>query len=738
MTANWRVLVGRGAALIVTLLLLIGQGHAEVAAAEMVCLRIQVNPDNERWDYNPVVNENYIAWESNDESNYEIYIQNRMTEETTQITDNGYDNRNPQMDGDYLVWQDENGASDSWDIVLHNLPNGETTTLNPNSSDDIKPLIEGDHVVWTTEGNTKRVRHYNIATDTTQNIAQGFGGNEYEAFGIHNGRVVYKHVNPSNQEQLYVFNIEDGTTTHLTDELPDGDGKYRPAISGNSVVFEYQPAGLSNDHRELYFYNLPTGTLAPFTDDDHKDRDPAISGKNVVFVKETDSADEMHLYHLQTKTSEVIASAPPGSFRRPFIKGNTVAWQSNQGIFTYDLMTETLTQLSNYEESSNLFIFDDRVYWSGTENEQPNDIFTADCGYAPTIVTQPKGKQISSGQTTTLEVVAQGDHPLEYQWYIGQAGDFSSPIAGATSATLITPPLTQSTKFWVKVSNPYGVVNSIAVQVQVVIVIGVTASPTSDQTVTATPTATFEEGATLESTSTAVFEESATPTPDNSSTLEPTVESSATGTHEGTLAPSATATLTLTPTQTLPGSIQILPNTDFELDTDGDKIPDGWSAKGTPLNKADKLKRNKLQTDGTIKQVAYSGESAFMFKGNPDGTKSKIGYKPQDFSMIADGSTLEFSVYVNRFNVAPGTTIGKVKIRFSDGTKESLQLTTPVEQVYTSVSDSLLVNLAERTIDKFKVEFSTNITGGKFMIDAASLLVIPGQPVAQTGLLPLP
>jgi hypothetical protein len=198
----------------------------------------------------------------------------------------------------------------------------------------------------------------------------------------------------------------------------------------------------------------------------------------------------------------------------------------------------------------------------------------------------------------------------------------------------------------------------------------------------------------------------------------------------------------VTPTPPVPGSVQLLPNTDFEMDVDADKIPDAWSAKGTTLDKSDKLKRNKLNGDGSVKIVAHSGEAAFMFRGNPDGQKSKLQYKLTDFSAIANGRRLEFSVYVNRFSVAPGTTIGKVKISFSDGSKQTLELAVPSQQGYTSVNDALVVNLDGRTIDKFKVEFSTNLTGGKFMIDQASLLVIPASAVAgagaETDLLPLP
>jgi uncharacterized protein YkwD len=88
-------------------------------------------------------------------------------------------------------------------------------------------------------------------------------------------------------------------------------------------------------------------------------------------------------------------------------------------------------------------------------------------GTAPTIVAQPQGQSVASGQSATLSVTANGSAPLSYQWYAGASGSTSSPIGGATSATLTTTPLASTTSFWVRVSNPFGSVDSAAATVTV-------------------------------------------------------------------------------------------------------------------------------------------------------------------------------------------------------------------------------------------------------------------------------
>jgi hypothetical protein len=136
------------------------------------------------------------------------------------------------------------------------------------------------------------------------------------------------------------------------------------------------------------------------------------------------------------------------------------------------------------------------------------DIVFAD--NTPSIVSQPASTTIFSGQTATLTVVASGGQPLSYQWYLGNSGDTSQPIAGATSATYTTPVLTSTKSYWVRVSNSAGSTNSATATVTVNLAHStttLTASPnpsvagqsvtlTATVTAGATGTVTFLDGAT--------------------------------------------------------------------------------------------------------------------------------------------------------------------------------------------------------------------------------------------------
>ena len=94
---------------------------------------------------------------------------------------------------------------------------------------------------------------------------------------------------------------------------------------------------------------------------------------------------------------------------------------------------------------------------------------------APMIATHPQSQAITSGQTVTLKVVANGTTPLHCRWYQGASGNTTSPL-GLDSFRCVTPVLTSNACFWARVSNDCDSVNSNAaiITVNAVSSIGIT------------------------------------------------------------------------------------------------------------------------------------------------------------------------------------------------------------------------------------------------------------------------
>src|SRR5260370_1067928 len=68
--------------------------------------------------------------------------------------------------------------------------------------------------------------------------------------------------------------------------------------------------------------------------------------------------------------------------------------------------------------------------------------------------------------TATLNVIAGGSAPLNYQWYTGSSGATTQPAPGATSTTLSVAPQVATT-YWVAVQNTCGTSNSRTATVSV-------------------------------------------------------------------------------------------------------------------------------------------------------------------------------------------------------------------------------------------------------------------------------
>jgi hypothetical protein len=112
------------------------------------------------------------------------------------------------------------------------------------------------------------------------------------------------------------------------------------------------------------------------------------------------------------------------------------------------------------------------MYWAqatnacGTATSDGVTVTVSACP-PPTITRPPSGATATAGQTVTLTVEAASGSAGSYQWYIGQSGDTTMPIGGATAPTVSIHP-TATTSYWVRVANTCGAADSAAVLVTII------------------------------------------------------------------------------------------------------------------------------------------------------------------------------------------------------------------------------------------------------------------------------
>jgi hypothetical protein len=84
----------------------------------------------------------------------------------------------------------------------------------------------------------------------------------------------------------------------------------------------------------------------------------------------------------------------------------------------------------------------------------------------PVISLQLTGRTVAPGHAVTLTATATPG-PATFQWYLGASGNTAKPIAGATSSVFRTPPLADTTTYWVRATNRVGSADSAAVTITI-------------------------------------------------------------------------------------------------------------------------------------------------------------------------------------------------------------------------------------------------------------------------------
>lgn len=95
----------------------------------------------------------------------------------------------------------------------------------------------------------------------------------------------------------------------------------------------------------------------------------------------------------------------------------------------------------------------------GTADSSATSVTIVNTCAAPIVVAPPSSTTVNSGAPAILSVVARGTS-LTYQWYEGPLFDFTHPVGGS-APSLVTPPITAPTQFWVHISGACGSANTV-------------------------------------------------------------------------------------------------------------------------------------------------------------------------------------------------------------------------------------------------------------------------------------
>ena len=150
---------------------------------------------------------------------------------------------------------------------------------------------------------------------------------------------------------------------------------------------------------------------------------------------------------------------------RFFIERRTGSAGNFESLATVTSNVTTYTDESVFPQTSYTYrIIADNGYKSDPSNElvvvTPEQVM-------PIIRSFEADEVAVVGSTASFSVSAAGRDPLSYQWYRGESGNVSQPIAGANQASFKSEPLSENSNFWVRISNLEGHVDSQTFSVRV-------------------------------------------------------------------------------------------------------------------------------------------------------------------------------------------------------------------------------------------------------------------------------
>ena len=199
-----------------------------------------------------------------------------------------------------------------------------------------------------------------------------------------------------------------------------------------------------------------------------------ISGSGKLLVP-TSGSQEFYRMKVRLLESPTISNPPPAT---------TGIEEGESVTFTVDSQGEGLTyqwylgqsgddsqaiQDATSQTYNTGALVEDTSYWVKVTNlagSINSETVAVTINRPPTIASQPTSQTIITGSTATLTVSATGSAPFTYQWYRGNLGATTAPV-GTNSPTFTTPALTVTTKYWVKISNAFGEIQSSSVTVTV-------------------------------------------------------------------------------------------------------------------------------------------------------------------------------------------------------------------------------------------------------------------------------
>ncbi|MHC1753918.1 MAG: PGF-pre-PGF domain-containing protein [Methanosarcina sp.] len=292
-----------------------------------------------------------IVWEDDRNGNWDIYMYDLSTSREIQITNNELDQGLPVIYGEKIVWEDErNGILDEYgdienlDIYMYDLSTSRETQITTNEFEQSEPFIYGDRIVYIDDrsGNWD-IYMYDLSISRETQITTN--GLNQELPAIYGDKIVYSDDRnggsldeddwPVGNWDIYMYDLSTSRETQIT---TDQSVQAYSAIYDNRIVWE----DYRNGNSDIYMYNLSTSLETQITTNEFEQYDPDTYGNRVVWWDGRNG--NWDIYMCTVSGEELELEMPVANFSSSVTKGyvpltvqftdssqNAVGWNWNFG-----------------------------------------------------------------------------------------------------------------------------------------------------------------------------------------------------------------------------------------------------------------------------------------------------------------------------------------------------------------------------------------------------------------------
>jgi Tol biopolymer transport system component len=242
-----------------------------------------------------------IAFDSNRDGNREIYVMNADGTNQTQLTFNnsfahnlGRESFWPSFSGDGSRIAFTTDHDGNYEIYVINADGTGLTDLTNNPADDYAPSFspDGSHIAFQSTRDGLTDIYIMDADGTNQTRLTSYAGdNEFPSFNGNGSRIAFTSTRDGNQE-IYVMNADGTSQTRLTHTTANN---FYPSFSrdGSRIAFTSDRDG----NQEIYVMNADGTGQTRLTNNPADDHNPSFSpdGSKIAFTTNRDGNDEIYV-----------------------------------------------------------------------------------------------------------------------------------------------------------------------------------------------------------------------------------------------------------------------------------------------------------------------------------------------------------------------------------------------------------------------------------------------------------